>query len=498
MPPRSSEILSGSGLLSRFEKSQEFDISSSVKSGLWRGQVDYEPNLTFREHLRNSNPRFEWYRHTAVLGGALEKVVSGEIKRLMVFMPPRHGKSEEISRYFPSYYLRKHPDKWVGLCSHTADLAYGFSRIARDSYALNAELRSDVAAVKEWQTGKGGGMWAAGVGGSITGKGFHLGIIDDPLKNAEEARSVILRNGQKEWYSSTFYTREEPGGAIIVVQTRWNEDDLSGWLLESEEEDDFPEKWHIVNFAAIKEVEETTFPTSCTVEPDWRQPGEALCPERYPIEKLQKIKKRVRSYFWFALYQQHPRPQDGDLAKREWFKIREDVPTDIVALCRFWDRAGTEGGGDFTSGTLVAQCSSGPFCILDEAKGQWSPGTRDTKIKNYAKSDRMMYGDNVINAMEKAGGSSGNDEEAAFIKQLRNYRTSVRPSRGSKQEKWDPFLSLSEHGFIELLKGDWNKDFIDEMCDLPYGKHDDQADSASGAVAVLCEAEDDLPPAEIY
>ncbi len=175
--------------------------------------------LTFRQFVDMVNPRYVWYRHCVILAEALQRVADGLCTRLMVFMPPRHGKSELVSRLFTAYYLYRFPDKWVGMNCYSAELAYGMSRNARENYQrAGADLSGDAFASRHWETGYGGGMWAAGVGGSITGKGFHLGIIDDPLKNAEAAQSAIIRNKQKDWLGSTFATREEPAGAQVVVQ----------------------------------------------------------------------------------------------------------------------------------------------------------------------------------------------------------------------------------------------------------------------------------------
>lgn len=174
---------------------------------------------SFHQFVGRVSRRYIWYRHCEIIAAAAERVAAGEIARLMIFVPPRHSKSETISRLFTAYYLRKHPDKWVGLTSYSADLAYVLSRASQDNYlAAGGTLNDKAGAVKHWETGKGGGLWAAGVGGPITGKGYDLGCIDDPLKNAEEAASEIIRAKQKEWYSSTFYTRAEPGAAIIIIQ----------------------------------------------------------------------------------------------------------------------------------------------------------------------------------------------------------------------------------------------------------------------------------------
>lgn len=307
------------------------------------------------------NPRYVWYKHCIILADALQRVADGECTRLMVFMPPRHGKSELVSRLFVAYYLYRFPERWVGMNCYSAELAYGMSRNARENYQrAGAFLSNDAWASRHWETGFGGGMWAAGVGGSITGKGFQLGIIDDPLKNSEAAQSATIRNKQKDWYSSTFSTREEPGGAFIIVQTRWHNDDISGHLVSMEEDE--PERWHIVRFEAIKEeVDHDSIPATCTLEPDFRQPGEALCPERYSLTKLQKIERRLGEYYFGALFQQRPQPASGAIFKREWWEREQNRyrPEDkadrnrVVARWIVYDTALKDGAGNDYSAAAV-------------------------------------------------------------------------------------------------------------------------------------------------
>src|SRR6185312_9038752 len=290
--------------------------------------------LSLREFAQRVNPRYRWYRHCEVLASVLERVATGELNRVMVFMPPRHGKSELVSRIFPAYYLAKHATEWVGLTSYAADLAYTFSRLARQHFVDQGGLLSpDAQGVQHWETTAGGGLWAAGVGGPITGKGGNLLLIDDPIKNAEEALSSTVREAHKAWYESTFYTRAEPGCAIVIVQTRWHEDDLSGYLLDKEKSTE-PEGWHVVNFEATRSDVAPAFPATCTVEPDWRVTGDALCPERYDADALRKIRVRTGAVFWSALYQQRPTSLEGEIFKRSWWRFytRMDHPIPGVVV----------------------------------------------------------------------------------------------------------------------------------------------------------------------
>ena len=306
--------------------------------------------LPFRDFIARVNPRYRFYRHAEQLISVLQRVADGDVRRLMVFMPPRHGKSELVSRLLPAYYLYRHPERFVGLASYGADLSYGFSRNARANFEeAGGQMAGDASAVKYWATAEGGGMWAAGVGGPITGRGYHLGIVDDPLKDAEQALSDKVRGKQKDWWDSTWATREEPRGAQIVMLTRWHEDDLAGWLLEREareglDEDGDPDRWHVACMEAIRTGEPPAFPETCTLEPDVRRVGEALCPERVPLRKLQRAKKRS-SYWFSALFQQRPSPDEGGLWKRAWFEGEgaafDQEPEGLLAVGYDFDTAHT-------------------------------------------------------------------------------------------------------------------------------------------------------------
>lgn len=326
-------------MVTKVSRKQQMIQELEAAFGLKELGREPERPLTFREFVDKAYPRYQWYRHCEVLCNVLQRVADGDLKRVMVFMPPRHGKSQLATRLFPGYFLYRHLHKWVGINSYASELAYTFSRAARDAYRESgALLRDDACAVKHWETTDGGGLWAAGVGGPITGKGFTLGVIDDPLKNQEEAFSDRIRDKQKDWYDSTFYTRGEADAAIVVILTRWHSDDLAGWLLKQELTLEEPERWHIVNFEAIKEEEPPQFPSSCTVEPDWREPGEPLCPERFNLKKLLKIKAK-NSYFWSALYQQRPVPREGGMIQQAWFGRYRTPPARFEQIVMSWDTA---------------------------------------------------------------------------------------------------------------------------------------------------------------
>lgn len=428
-------------------------------------------------------PKYTWYRHCEILAGVLQRVADGEIKRLMVFCPPRHGKSETVSRLFSAYFLYRYPERFVGLSSYSAELAYTLSRAARDYYVESGgPIRGDAFAVKHWETGRGGGLWAAGVGGSITGKGWHLGLVDDPIKGAEAAASTAIQSKQQEWYASTFYTREEPWsatdphGALVMIQTRWHEADLSGWLLEQEklEDDEDRERWHIVNLPAIAEETPQAFPATCTVEPDFRQPGDALCPERRPLEKLRKIRRRIADYFFDALYQQRPTPKEGEFFKVAKLEILDAAPAGL-RLCRAWDLAATPGAGAYTTGVLIGQDPDGRWWVLDVARGQWSADEVRAQILQAAHLD----GPAVQIHLPQDPGQAGKSQAEQLVRMLAGYGVIAEPVTGAKETRAFNYSAQLNAGNVRLVAGAWNKAYIEELRQFPRGKFKDQVDASA-------------------
>lgn len=401
----------------------------------------------------------------------------------MIFLPPRHSKSEMFSRLFSAYYLKRFPHRWVGVNSYAAELAYTLSNAARQNFVTcGGELSDDTTAKKHWETKQGGGMWAAGVGGPITGKGFHLGIIDDPVKNSEEANSEVIREKHKEWYKTTFLTREEPDAAIVIILTRWHEDDLAGWLLNEEttdEDEHSKENWHIVCLPAISE-ESIEFPETCTVEPDFRdEHGVALCPERYPIEKLLKKKAKGEREF-NALYQQRPSPKEGYFFNVTKLEIVDAAPANARRI-RGWDKAATAGGGDYTVGGKVSKTPSDEFYIEHIERGQWDTASRDKMIRQTAELDGRAC--RILGEQEP--GSGGVDSAKSFIAMLAGFPVSVERSTANKEVRADPLSSQINAGNVKLVRGEWNKAFIEELRQFPFGKHDDQVDAVSLAFNAL-------------
>lgn len=446
--------------------------------------------LSFRSFVNRVNPRYRWFPYVEQLAGVLESVAAGKIDRLMIFAPPRHGKSELVSRLFSAYYLYRHPERWVGINSYSAELAYTFSRNARDNYTrAGGTLREDAYAVKHWETGAGGGLWAAGVGGPITGKGFHLGIIDDPVKNAEDAASLTIRDKQWDWYQSTFYTREEPGAAIVIIQTRWHEDDLSGRLLANE--DDAPESWRVIHLQAIKEPDGSPYPATVTVEHDPRRPGEALNPARYPLEKLERIRQRIGGYYFGALYQQSPRPREGGMFKRESFQIVTAAPR-LDHVVRYWDKAGTKDAGAYTAGVLMGRAGDS-YIVLDLIMGQWEAAERETVITQTLAADKAAYR-HVVTYVEQEPGSGGKESAENTIRRNPGYPVFADKPTGDKATRAEPFAAQAGIGNVKLLARPWNGRYLEMLTAFPKGTVKDAVDASSGGFSYLAHFGTSLPP----
>ena len=273
----------------------------------------------------------------------LQAVERGEIARLMLFLPPRAGKTELLLRWI-AWTLGRNPDWPVLYTSYGADLAWDKSRETRNIVASEefgqvfgplstiddqVELASDSRSVERWRIEKHrGGLQAQGVGGPLTGKGGRVIIIDDPVKNREEADSATFRRRTWNWYTSTLRTRLEPDGVIVLCMTRWHEDDLAGRLLKLAKEDPVADQWQVVSLPALAK----------DGDPLGRQPGEALDPGRYPAASLLTTKASVGSRDWAALYDQSPRQEEGNVFRRPWLRYVEHAP-EVVYECVVWDTA---------------------------------------------------------------------------------------------------------------------------------------------------------------
>lgn len=427
------------------------------------------------------DPTYQRPEHILLLGDYLAKVECGEIPRLIVEMPPRHGKSETTTVKFPAYYLGKHPDRRIILASHTASLAARFSMRARNDFAQYApdvfgfQVNPDVSAMYRWDVldpnakpGRPpGGMIAAGIGGPITGQGAHLAIIDDPVKDAESANSKIQRDAIWDWYRFVLRTRMMPGGAIVLVLTRWHEDDLAGRLLKQAAEDPEADQWTVLRLPAIAEAD----------DPLGRPVGQALWGEQYDEKALAAVKATVGSYVWAALYQQRPSPPEGNILKREWWKFYRQAPETFDEVIQSWDCAFKDHkDDDYVVGQVWGRKKADKY-LLDQVRGQMSFTATLTAIRTLSAKWPQARAKLVE---DKANGTAVMDTLQHEISGL----IAVEPE-GGKEVRAQAVSPDIEAGNVYLPDpsiAPWVHDFIEECTAFPKAPNDDQVDAMTQAL----------------
>lgn len=435
------------------------------------------------------------------------------LNRVILAAPPRTGKSELVSRRFPAYVFGHLPDIPIIATSYGADLASEMNRdvqriIQSDEYKLlfpstrlnERNIRSDASGDYLRNNdifeivGKRGYYRSSGVGGPIVGKGARLGIIDDPIKSRAEANSETYRKNLLEWYKATFYSRlEGDQSAIILMHQRWHEDDLAGWLLDrcdprSPNYDPDADKWTLVSFPAVLDVlpDETDYHGFRNYQMnEQRTLGQALWPEKFSLAFLQRVRSQGIED-WDSIQQQRPRSPQGAKFQRQWFKILPTVNIHhSVELVRYWDKAGTQGGGKYTAGVLMLfdplATLGVNFIILDVQRKQLEATQRELLIRQTAILDNQMYG-NVVIWLEKEGGSGGKESAENTVKNtLIGFDVHAEAPTGDKVIRANPFAVQAGAGNVGLLQGDWNEAYLRELESFPFGRFSDQTDASSGS-----------------
>ena len=401
------------------------------------------------------------------------------IKGIIFTVPPRHGKSFKVSHYAPAWYLGNNPTRHVAVCSYESDFAASWGKKAREVmeargpevFNVEVDQTSRAAAfwrVKELKRGRPiyGSMITAGIGGPLTGRGIHLLIIDDPVKNALEAHSQAKRQAVWDWYTSTAATRLEPGGKIIIIMTRWHDDDLAGRLIK-EMNDGHGWKFNVINLPALAGDD----------DPLGRQPGEALWPERYPVERLEEIKSGLGPYVWNALFQGKPADKAGGFFDPYLFNVVDAPESKPKKAVRRWDLAATEDEGDFTAGVLMEKQYNGRWLVKDVVRGQWSADEIENQIMAASERD----GPNVKVRFEQERGAAGKLIVAHYKRMLkfRNVRGEV--PTGDIEVRALGVSAIANRGLIDILRAPWNDDFLSECGAFPHGANDDQVSALAGA-----------------
>lgn len=442
---------------------------------------DISPQTAAKELLKRRSIRrslTEWSRHCgfepaahhALLISKLEAVARGDIDRLMVFMPPGSAKSTYASVLFPPYMLAQDPKLTIIAASHTVELAERFGRrvrnlIAEHGNVLGFNLAVDSQAAGRWDTNAGGEYFAAGVRGPITGRRADLALIDDPVKSREEADSETIRERVKDWWRNDLYTRLKPGGRCVIIQTRWHELDLSGWLLE--EAKTGGDQWDVLNLPAIAEADDAL----------GRKVGEPLWPDWQDGKALERIRGAVGPRTWSALYQQRPQPDEGTFFQRDWFQ-RFDIATRPQHLNVYGtsDYAVTEDGGDYTVHRVWGVDSGGGLWLLAGWRGQT---TSDVWIERQID---LMIAHKPFAWFGEAG-VIAKAIEPMLRRRMRERGIGGRlewlPSIHDKPTRARGFQARAAMGTVHMPIGELGDTDIDEYLRFPAGKNDDTIDCAS-------------------
>ena len=454
------------------EQEAFFESLAEYESSLKREKAQVD----FTKFVKEMWPGFIDGRHHKVMAKKFQEIAEGKIKRLIINMPPRHTKSEFASFLLPAWFLGKYPNKKIIQTSNTAELAVGFGRKVRnlvDSQAYakifpNVNLRSDSKAAGRWATNAGGEYFAIGVGGTVTGKGADLLIIDDPHSEQEAALAATspeIFDKVYEWYTSGPRQRLQPGGSIVVVMTRWSKKDLTGRIIQSSIDKEGNDDWEVIDFPAI-------LPS-----------GNPLWPEFWSLQELEALRSELPAGKWNAQYQQSPTSEEGAIIKRDWWKIWEpDRPPVCEFIIQSWDTAFTKSErSDYSACTTWGvfykdENPNDPNVILLDAfkKRMEFPELKEKAFNHYKEWEPDAF---IVEA--KASG-------APLIFELRAMGIPVSeftPSRGNdKMVRINSVSDLFASGKVWAPSTRWADELIEEMAAFPNSDHDDLVDSTTQAL----------------
>ena len=394
--------------------------------------------------------------------------------RLIVLMPPGSAKSTYASMLFPVWWFTQHPATAIMAVSHTADLSAHFGHATRNlvqehharlGYALAPDRRSAL----RWHTTTRGTYHGTGVRGPIVGRRADLLLIDDPVKSQADADNAAQRDILWDWYRTDLMPRLKPGGRVVVVMTRWHEDDLGGRLLNSDE------NWRTLVLPALAEEN----------DPLGRAPGAPLWPEWEDAKALARKRASVGERAWSALFQQQPRAPTGALFRTTRVEVLPVAPANPVQTVRAWDLAATRRGDgrnpDWTVGLKLARDATGRLIVLDVVRFQGGPHEVEAGIVAVAGQD----GDDVAIGLPQDPGQAGRAQVLHLTRLLAGHQVIASPESGAKQTRAMPVASQCEAGNLSIVRGRWNAAFLDELAGFPSGAKDDQVDALSRAFGML-------------
>ena len=432
-------------------------------------KVAEESRSSFITFVKKVWPDFIAGEHHKIIAKKFEDISRGKIKRLIVNMPPRHTKSEFASHLFPAWMMGKNPKLKIIQTTHTAELSYNFGRKVRGLFEQdefkdvfpNVTLSQDSKAAGRFNTNKGGEYFAAGVGGAITGRGADLLIIDDP-HSEQDALSQTAMDNAYEWYTSGPRQRLQPGGAIVVVMTRWSTKDLTGKLMNAQT-DPKADQWEVIEFPAVLN-------------------NEAMWPEFWNVDELEGVKASLSEQKWQAQWQQKPVSEEGSIIKRDWWQMwgNEKIPP-LEHIIQSYDTAfskkETADYSAITTWGVFRPLEHGPphIILLKARKGRWDfPDLKDIALEEY-----KYWEPETILIEAKASGMPLTQE----LRQLGIPVVTYTPSKGNdKHVRVNSVAPLFEAGQVWAPDERWAEEVIEECAAFPYGDHDDLVDSTTQAL----------------
>jgi len=409
-------------------------------------------------------------RHHLEIINALQRVSSGETRRLIVLLPPGSAKSTYASRLFPAWWLAQHPRSAVIAASHTGRLAQDFGRGVRGlvethSRILGLSLRADARAAGRFVTQCGGEYFAIGVHGAVTGRRADLALVDDPIRSFVDAESFPSREHLWEWFRSELITRLKPRGRVVVIMTRWHCDDLAGRLIEQG-------GWEVLRLPALAE----------TGDPLGRKLGDALWPEWEDKTALLEKRGLLGERHFSALFQQSPMGAGGQIFDPRKLRVVDDVPAGVSV--RAWDLAGSGEGShdaDWTVGVKLVRDAAGGVFIDDVIRFRAAPGDVAERVRATAASDGAL----VIIGLPQDPGQAGKSQILFLTQMLAGFRVVSTPETGMKETRAMPVASQVSGGTVAVRRAAWNAAFMDELANFPHGRKDDQVDALARAFSLL-------------
>lgn len=422
--------------------------------------------------------------HHKLVLQAMDRCSKRNTGRLMIFMPPGSAKSTYASVVFPADYLGYSPGERIILASYGDTLANKMGRRTRSIIKQarykgihQTELSADSKASDNFTLTNGSEYMACGILGGVTGNRANGIVIDDPIKGREQANSETIRDKTWDAYQDDLLTRLIPGGWLVLIQTRWHEDDLAGRILPT----DWKGESGMIMCKDGNEWEVLCLQAQCEVENDplGRAQGEYLWPEWFTEKHWNQYKINART--WGALFQQRPTPLDGDLFNPYKIGIIDALPAEFITWVRGWDLAATQGGGAYTVGLKLGRRANGRFIIADVVRGQWGPDNRDAAMLAATKMD----GRRVTQDVPDDPGAAGTVVVTAIVKLLVGYPVVWSSESGEKDQRAEPAAAQVNIGNVDMIRADWNTPLIEELRAAPNGKYKDQMDALSRAFARL-------------